>query len=114
MATFSVSGTTATFSALGTAFSDKAGPLEQISVGVLVESSAQWGALFSLRSWGVTQRIVPGGNNVRVTIPGGAGVGSLNIENLDSHSAILTDLSRDLLESGGQRSRGVATFLITA
>lgn len=113
MATFSVAGTTASFTALATSFADRGGSLESITVGILVDSASQWGALFSLRSWNVTLRPVPGGNIVRVTVPGGAGVGALVVDGLDSHSAILTDVSRDFLEAGG-RSRGSATFLITA
>lgn len=113
MSSFSVSGTTANFTALGTQFADRGGALEQITIGILVESAGDWGALFSLRSWSVTQRPIPGGNTVYVDIGGGAGAGSLNIDNLDSHSAILMDVSRDLLEPGAARMRGVATFLVT-
>lgn len=112
MASFSVGGTTGQFTALATSFSDRGGALEQITIGILVESSTAWGALFSLRSWNVTQRPIPGGNTVYVDVGGGAGQGALNIENLDSHTAILMDVSRDLLEPGAQRMRGVATFLI--
>jgi hypothetical protein len=113
LASFSVGGTTATFTALATGFDDKIGALEQLTVGILCDNSTAWGALFSLRSWGVTQRPIPGGNTVYVDITGGAGAGPLSIENLDSHTAILIDVHRNQLDGGG-RSLGTATFLITA
>lgn len=113
MSSFSVSGTTAQFTALGSSFSDHGGALEQITIGILVDGAAQWGALFSLRSWSVTQRPIPGGNTVYVDIGGGAGAGSLTIDFLDSHTAILTDVSRDLIDGGAVQSRGTATFLVT-
>lgn len=61
----------------------------------------------------VSQRPIPGGNNVFVDIGGGAGPGSLVIDGLDSHTAILTAVSRNQID-GGIRSVGSATFLITA
>jgi len=114
MSTFSVSGTTVTFAATSDGFSDKGGALEEITVGLLIDNASVWGALFSLRSWAVSQRPVPGGNNVIVDIGGGAGVGSLNIDNLDSHQAILISLARSEIEPGSLRSRASATFLITS
>lgn len=113
MASFQVGGLTASFTALSLGFNDKGGALEQITVGILVDSATVWGALFSLRSWSVTQRPIPGGNTVYVDIGGGAGPGSLTIEHLDSHTAVLLDLSRDMIDPGG-RSKGSAVFLITA
>ncbi len=113
MASFSVSGTTASFAAVET-LSDKGGALETITIGLLVNSATDWGALFSLRSWSVTQRPIPGGNTVYVDVGGGAGPGSLNIENFDSHTAILLDVSRDFVESGSLRSKGSATWLIVS
>ncbi len=112
MASFTVGGTTATFTALAKGFADKGGALEQLTVGILVDNPSAWGALFSLRSWSVTQRPIPGGNTVYVDVGGGAGPGALAIENLDSHTAVLLDVSRDYLDAGG-RSTGIATFLIT-
>lgn len=114
MSQFAVAGTIATFTALLTGFSDKGGALETITFGIEVDSATEWGALFSLRSWSVSQRPIPGGNTVYVDIGGGAGAGTLTLDNLDSHTAVLTDVSRDLLEPGSLRSRGSATFLITA
>lgn len=114
MTQFTVGGTTATFTALDVGFSDKGGALEQITMGILCDSATDWGALFSLRSWGVVQRPVPGGNVVRVSVLGGAGPGALAIDNLDPHTAVLLDVSRDIIEPGSLRSKGSATFLITA
>jgi hypothetical protein len=113
VSSFSVGGTGVTFDATADGFSDKGGPLEEITVGLLIENASAWGALFSLRSWNVSQRPVPGGNNVIVDIGGGAGVGSLSIDNLDSHQAILITLTRAEIEPGTLRSRGSATFLVT-
>lgn len=114
MTSFSVGGTSASFTALSTSYSDRGGALEQITVGILVDNASIWGAFFSLRSWGVTQRPIPGGSNVYVDIQGGAGAGTLNLDNFDSHTAILTDISRDLVEPGAARSRGTATFLVVS
>lgn len=114
MASYQIGGTTAQFTALDIGFSDRGGALEQLTVGILVETATDWGALFSLRSWAVTQRPIPGGNTVYVDIGGGAGTGSLQIENLDNHTAVLMEVSRDTIEPGSLRSKGTATFLITA
>ncbi len=114
MTSFTVGGTTATFTAIEDGFSDKAGPLEEITVGIEVDAASTWGALFSLRSWQVNVRPIPGGNIVYVDIGGGAGVGSLQIDNLDNHQAILTGLSRDTIEPGSLRTKGSATFLVTS
>jgi len=114
MSSFNVGGTNVSFIATIEGFSDKGGPLEEITLGLLIANATDWGALFSLRSWSVTQRPIPGGNIVYVDIAGGAGVGSLNIDNLDSHSAILIALTRAEIEPGSLRSRAQGTFLITA
>lgn len=108
---FSVGGTNVSFTALD-GFSDKAGPLEEITCNILVNSASEWGALFSLRSWAVTQRPIPGGNVIYVDIGGGAGPGSLSIDNLDSHTAVLTALSRTEIEPGTLRSKGSATWVV--
>lgn len=113
MSSFSVSGTSVSFGATIESFSDKAGALEEITVGLLIANATDWGALFSLRSWSVTQRPIPGGVNVYVDVGGGSGVGSLHIDNLDPHNAILIALSRAEIEPGSLRSRASATFLIT-
>src|SRR5690348_11835842 len=112
MATFSVNNTTATFTALEP-FIDIGGPLEELTFDIEVDDATQWGALFSLRSWSVTQRPIPGGNTVYVDIGGGAGQGYLIVDNLDSHFAVLTGLKRHFLEPGSLRSIATATFLIT-
>jgi hypothetical protein len=112
VSSFSVSGTGVTFDALEDGFMDRGGALEEITVSILVASSTEWGALFSLRSWDVTAQNIPGGEKVYVDIGGGAGVGSLNIDNLDSHQAILIELSRDFVEPGSLRSRAKATWWI--
>jgi hypothetical protein len=111
MTQFAVGGTAVNFEAVET-FSDKGGALEEITVGILIDNATDWGALFSLRSWNVTQRPIPGGNVVYVDIGGGAGPGSLSIDNIDSHTAILTALSRTDIEPGSLRSKGSATWLI--
>ena len=112
MSSFSVSGTGVSFDATTESFNDKGGPLEEITVGMLIPDATSWGALFSLRSWNVIQRPIPGSDTVYVDVGGGAGPGSLNIDNLDSHSAILISLSRAEIEPGTLRSRATATFLI--
>lgn len=114
MSSFNVAGTSVSFLATTEGFSDKGGPLEEITVGLLVPDATSWGALFSLRSWAVTQRPVPGGTNVIVDIGGGAGVGTLHIDNLDPHQAVMIALSRAEIEPGSLRSRATATFLITS
>jgi hypothetical protein len=113
MSSFSVSGTTAVFTALEP-FSDKGLALEEWTFDVEVDDPTTWGAFFSLRSWNVTQRPIPGGNIVYVDIGGGAGEGSLQVDGLDPHNAVLTALTRKILEAGAQRSIASATFLITA
>jgi hypothetical protein len=110
MSSYSVSGTTVNFTALD-GLSDKGLMLEEITVNILIDNASDWGALFSLRSWAVTQRPIPGGNTVYVDVAGGAGPGTLHIDTLDSHTAILTALSRSEVD-GGLRSRGSATWLI--
>ncbi len=102
------------FIATSEGFNDKGGALEEITVGLLIENASAWGALFAMRSWAVTQRPIPGGNNVIVDIAGGAGVFGLSIDNLDGHQAILITLTRDELEPGSLRSKGTATFLVTS
>jgi hypothetical protein len=117
VSTFTIGATTATFDAVES-ISDKASSegLEEITVGLLFASPFDWGAFFSLRSWKVTQRAIPGGNNVYVDIGGGAGVGSLAIDNLDPHDAILIgeSINRTEIEPGTLRTKAAATFLITA
>jgi hypothetical protein len=112
MTSFAIGGTNVSFTALD-GFADKAGPLEEITVNILVNSATEWGALFSLRSWSVSQRPIPGGNVVYVDISGGAGVGTLQIDTLDTHQAVLTGLTRSDLEPGTLRAKGSATWLIT-
>src|SRR5438270_163126 len=80
MTSFTVNGTTVSFTALETAFNDKGGPLEEITIEILVANATDWGALFSLRSWNVTQRPVPGGNNVIVDIGGGLVLDALSAQ----------------------------------
>lgn len=116
MSSFTVSGTSVTFTTLETGFSDVGGALEEITVGVEFESATDWGAFFSLRSWNVTSETIPGGDTVYVDIGGGAGEGYLQIDNLDSHNAILIGekLTRSTIEPGSLRSIARATFLITS
>jgi len=112
MSTFTIGATTAAFTALEP-FSDKGLALEEWTLDIEVDDPTTWGALFSLRSWLVTQRPIPGGQNVYVDIGGGAGQGWLIVDNLDPHFAVLTALTRNLVEAGAQRSKATATFLIT-
>jgi hypothetical protein len=120
VSSFSVGGTGVTFTALDTSFNDRGGSLEEYTCQILVNSASEWGALFSLRSWNVTTRPIPGGNNVYVDIGGGAGVGTLTLDNLNgggaamSHQAVMTALSRDYVEPGSIRTRATATWMITS
>ncbi len=114
MSSFGIGGTIVTFDLIDTSFKDTGGPLEEFVCTILVANATDWGALFSLRSWQVTQRVIPGGNIVYVDIGGGAGVGSLVLDNLSTHSAVMTALSRTYVEPGTLRSLAQATWLITA
>ena len=114
MSSFRVSATQVNFTAVDTINDDGSNGLEEWTVGILVDNATDWGALFSLRSWNVTVRPIPGGNNVYVDIGGGAGEGVLSIDNLDPHTAILTRLGGATeLEPGTLRRKTTATFLIT-
>lgn len=119
MSSFSAGGTGVSFTVLETAFNDKGGPLEEFTCQILVNSATEWGALFSLRSWNVSLRPIPGGNTVYVDIGGGAGEGTLSIDDLNgggaalSHKAVMTGLSRDYVEPGSIRTRATATWVIT-
>src|SRR5579859_302872 len=113
MSTFTIGATTAAFTALEP-FSDKGLALEEWTFDVEIDDATTWGAFFSLRSWNVTQRPIPGGNTVYVDIGGGAGQGFLQVDNLDPHFAVLTGLTRSILEPGSLRSKATATFLIVS
>lgn len=110
---FTIGATTVSFDAVES-ITDEAGPLEEITIGLLVASSTEWGALFSLRSWDVTTRPIPGGSTVYVDIGGGAGPGSLVIDGISSHTAVLTKLTGQEIEPGTLRYFARATWLITA
>lgn len=114
MSSFSVAGTGISFDATDISFTSKSGSagLEEITCTILVASSTDWGALFSLRSWNVSVRPIPGGDVVYVDIGGGAGAGDLNIDNLDSQNAVLTSISRDFVEPGSLRSKAQCTWLV--
>jgi hypothetical protein len=112
--TFTVGATVSTFEALQTQFSQGGGPLEEIRVSLHVASAAEWGALFGLRSWLVNVRPVPGGSTVVVDIGAGEGEGTLAIEGLDSHTAVLTDISSGPPIGAGEDRIVNATFLVTA
>jgi len=112
LSTFTVATTTAQFTALEP-FTDKGGPLEEWTFDIEVDDATTWGALFSLRSWSVTQRPIPGGTVVYVDIGGGAGQGYLLVDSLDPHFAVLIALSSSFLEGGSLRRKATATFLIT-
>lgn len=111
MSQFTVGTSTVTFTALEP-FAGKGGPLEEWTFDVLIDDATSWGAFFSLRSWNVTQRPVPGGNNVVVDIGGGAGQGYLIVDNRDSHFAIMTSLD-EKMQDGGSRRLAKVGFLIT-
>lgn len=115
MSSYSVSGTGVEFDAIDMQFNSKSGQggLEEITCTVLVPDAGSWGALFSLRSWSITVKPIPGGENVYVDIAGGAGEGDLNIDNLDSHKAVLTSITRDFVEPGTLRSKAVCTWIVT-
>jgi hypothetical protein len=67
---FSVGGTQVSFDAIDASFSDKGNALEEVTCSILVNSSSDWGALFSLRSWNVNVRPIPGSNTIYVDIGG--------------------------------------------
>jgi hypothetical protein len=113
LSSFQVASTGVNFDVVDASFSDKGGALEEITATLIVANATDWGALFSLRSWNVSQRSIAGGDTTYVDIGGGAGAGSLSIDNLDSHNAVMTAISRDYVEPGSLRSRATATWLIT-
>jgi hypothetical protein len=48
------------------------------------------------------------------TSAAGRASGALSIDNLDPHTRLMTKISRSVIEPGTIRSKGTATFLITA
>jgi hypothetical protein len=109
LSSFTIGATSITFEAVAD-LGDELGVLEEITVGILIPNATAWGALATLRTPQVSVRSTLSGSAVVDFI--GPGPGALSIDNLDTHSAILTKLSRSELEPGTLRSKGSATFLI--
>lgn len=114
MSSFTIGATAATFTAVNS-LEDKLEAFETYSIGFLCSNSTDFGALASLRSHMVNVRDIPGGSADSVVDVGwGPGVGTLVLDNFATYTAILTSITRNLVDSGAVHSVGTVTFLITA
>jgi len=91
--------------------------LEDWALPILVADSATWGLLNTLRTPKelVTVRTIAGQPGTTpqtvIDVGGGGGAGTLTVDDLDPHTAILIGLDRTFIDQAGA-SLGVANFLI--
>jgi len=122
MSSFTVDSGTAAFTAVQEGYSSSSGALEQKKIPVVVESSDAWGALFGLVTPRdlVSVRTCRGAigaaivSTTRVDVGGGAGEGTLVLDNIGTWSALLVDLQDEAFEVTTGRRLCQATFLITS
>lgn len=116
MSSFQIGGTTVTFIVDMDQFAERVdGPLRTWDLRLFLSAAADYASLLSLRSWQVSVRPIPGASVAYVDIGGGAGAGTLTIDNVaDSpFTAALTKMDRQSAFPGGGRICR-ATFQQTA
>jgi hypothetical protein len=119
MSTFTVGADTASFLVYDQGFRDSlVSTIEEWTLPIMVSDAATWGLLNTLRSPKelVTIRTIAGQVSnppqVVIDIGGGGGQGTLTVDNLDAHTAILVGLDRTWIAQDGS-SLAVSTWLIT-
>lgn len=112
MSTFVIGGTTATFTADQDGFSeatDRQTGLRTWSFTAVLPASSDFTTLFGLRSWLVSRRPAPGGTGVFADVGGGAGKGTLTLDNVvgSPFGATLSAINRPSAYPGGARKASV-------
>jgi hypothetical protein len=112
MSSFVVGVTTATFTANQDGFNERAEPQTGLRVwtfDAVLPLVTDYTTLFSLLSWQVTIKAMPGGNSRFADIGGGAGRGALTLDNVvgSPFNAALTAVSRPSAYPGGGRKAQV-------
>lgn len=111
-ATFTIDPTTATFGATINNSQDDAGDLERVTLGLYIESEAEWANLFTLVTTKYHVHVPLSGSDTVVDIARGRGVGTLIVPGLMSAHALLVSLRRSQWLPA-ERMTGSADFLIT-
>jgi len=112
-ATFTIDATTATFRAtINGARQTSQDDLPQLTVGVYLQSTAEWEALYSLLTTTYAVHSPIGGSIVVLDVLRGAGQGTLTIPSLGEWFAVMTSCERAQFLPNDQ-SVGSATFLLT-
>ena len=115
------SGSSAEFIAVQEGYSSRAGPLEEKRIPLVVDSATAWGALFQLVTPRdlVSVRTCRGAigasvvSTTKVDIGGGAGEGTLVLDDVGTWTALLVELSDEPFASDTGRRLAQAVFLIT-
>ncbi|GAC1397733.1 MAG: hypothetical protein NVSMB60_08090 [Mycobacterium sp.] len=114
MSTFAIGLSTVTFVADQPSFNERNdGGLRVWEFNAYLSLPADYTTLFSLRSWLVSKRAIPGGSALATVIDvgGGAGKGTLTLDFVlgSPFTAILTRITRPSSYPGGGR-RAIVTF----
>jgi hypothetical protein len=112
MSTFVIGGTTATFTADQDGFSEsveRQTGLRTWTFSAILTLPADYTTLFGLRSWLVTRKAMPGGAAVFADIAGGAGRGTLTLDNVvgSPFFAALSAITRPSAYPSGARKASV-------
>ena len=112
MSTFVISSTTSTFTADQDGFSERTDPQSGLRVWTftaLLTASSDYTTLFGLLSWLVSKKAMPGGTGRFVDIGGGAGKGTLTLDNVvgSPFTAALTSINRPSAYPSGSRKAQV-------
>jgi hypothetical protein len=112
MSTFVIGATTSTFTAESEGYSERTEPqtgLRVWSFTGLFSAATDYTTLFGLLSWLVTKKAMPGGTGRFADIGGGAGKGTLTLDNVvgSPFTAALTSLNRPSAYPSGQRKAQV-------
>lgn len=113
MSTFVIGVTTGTFTADQEGFVERTdGGLRVWEFTALLTLAADYATLFSLRSWLVSKRPIPGGTAAAtvVDVGGGAGKGTLTLDNVvgSPFTAVLSRIERPSAYPGGGRKTHVS------
>lgn len=81
------------------------GPVREFDLLLSIASAADETTLIGLRSWSVNVRPIPGGSNAFVDIAGGAGSGTLTLDNVTGSpfTGVLYHLDRGTAFPDGRR-----------
>lgn len=110
--TFTIDPTTATF--VGTILNsqDEAGDLERVTIGLYIESEAEWANLFTLVTTKYHVHVPISGADVIVDVARGRGIGTLTVPGLMTAHALLVSLRRTQWLPT-ERMTGSGEFLVT-